>query len=364
MRGTRLEVNLANLKNNLKEIQNKTAKNVKTIAIVKADSYGLGSVKVSNYIKDSVWAFGVATVEEAIELRENNITDKPIIMLSPFLENEIDEILSFNITPTVVDLKRAQLLNKKIKNRKLNVHIKIDTGMGRIGLPYDESTDEITKICELDNLNIEGLYTHFPSADLLDEEFCDEQISRFNNFNTQLEDKGIKIPIKHMANSSAIVAFPQSHKEAIRPGILMYGTYPSKMIKEIFPVKSVAKFISKILLTKNIKPGETVSYGRTFVAQRDTRVAVLGVGYADGYSTLNSSKSFVYINGNFAPVLGRVCMDYTVVDITNIPEAKIGDDAVLFGEGGDTVEYYASKIGIISYEALTSVGKRVPRIYV
>ncbi len=364
MRGTRLEVDLNALKNNVKKIQSKLKPETKTIAIVKADSYGLGANHVAKHIEQDVWAFGVATVEEACGLRKNGIK-KPVLMMYPFFENEIKDILENNLIPTVTDIKRAEILNKAAKkmNTQVTVHIKIDTGMGRIGLPYDTCFDEILEICNKSNINVKGIYTHFPNADLLDKEFCHEQVKRFDDFTNRLEQNGVNIPIKHMANSSATVIYESTHKNAIRPGLLMYGTYPTSQIKENFKVDTVATFIAKIIFTKTVKSGETVSYGRTFTAERNTRVGVLGVGYADGYLTLNSSKAFVYVKGRFSPVLGRVCMDYTMIDITDIPEANEGDDVILYGKGGEDADYYAEKMGLIPYEALTTVSKRVTRVY-
>ena len=365
MRGTRLEINLNALKNNLHQIQQLVTPNTQTIAIVKADSYGLGSVQVSRTIEKDVWGFGVATLEEAIELRVSGIK-KPVIMLSPFFESEIQEIITHDITPTLTDIKRAELLNKLAQqaNKKIKAHIKIDTGMGRIGLPYDSCINEIANICMLKNVEIQGLFTHFPSADLLDDEFCSEQINRFKNFYHALEEKSIQIPLKHIANSSALVAYPESRLDAVRPGILLYGTYPSDAIKELITVENVATFKAKIIFLKYVSEGETVSYGRTFTCQRKTLVAVIGAGYADGFSTLHSSKAFVYTRGRFAPVLGRVCMDYTMIDVTGIDGIQEGDDVILYGDGGEEIDYYSSKIGIIPYEALTGVSKRVPRVYV
>ncbi len=365
MRGTRLEVKLSAIKSNLKKLQSKISHATKTIAIVKADAYGLGAVNVAKHLENDVWGFGTATIEEAVELRLNKIKN-PIIMLSPYFEGQIDKIMEHDITPTVLEAKMAYLLSKKAKNinKEIKIHIKIDTGMGRLGLPYDSCVEEIKEICSMENLVVQGIYSHFPSADILDKEFSDLQIERFNGVVKQLEDAGINIPIKHLANSSAIVSIPESHKDAIRPGLLMYGTYPSTLINEMIEVEPVATLKAKIIFTKTIKAGESVSYGRTFIAQRDTRMGVLSLGYADGFSTLNSSKSFVHINNKFAPVLGRVCMDYTMIDITNIEDADTGTDVVIFGEGGDSVKDYASRIGLIPYEALTSISKRVPRIYV
>jgi alanine racemase len=365
MRGTRLEINLESVKNNLLKIQSLLPDTNKTIAIVKADAYGLGAVKISNYISDLVWAFGVATLEEAIELRNNNITKK-IIMLSPFFENEINEIIDYSITPTITDSKRAEILSKhlKTKNQNLNIHIKIDTGMGRLGLGFDECIDEIINISKTENITIEGIFSHFPSADLLDDTFCAVQIKRFQDTIDTLKKSGVSIPVKHIANSAGIAAYKESHFDAVRPGILLYGTYPSLEIKEIIKVDNVATLKAKILFIKKVKQGETVSYGRTFIAERETRVGVVGIGYADGFSTLNSSKAFLYVNGRFTPVLGRVCMDYTMIDLTNLAEAKEGDDVVIFGNGGEPVDYYAEKAGIIAYEALTGVSKRVPRFYI
>ena len=365
MRGTRLEVNLEALNSNLDTIKSFLKNNEKIIAIVKADAYGLGATSIAISLKDKVWAFGVATIDEAIKLRERGIKNK-ILMLAPFLENEIMAILEYNITPTVTDFSRAKLLSDKcrIKDKSCDIHIKIDTGMGRIGLFYDECLDEIIKINALDYLNIEGLYSHFPSADLLDDEFCMEQIERFDSLNENLIKAGINIPVKHLANSSASIAYPLSHKDAIRPGILMYGAYPSELIREVVKIKNVATLKAKILFMKELKEGESVSYGRTFTTQRKTKVGVMGIGYADGFSTLNSGKAFVYINGKFAPILGRVCMDYTMVDLTNLPDVVEGDDVVIFGDGGESIEDYSEKTGIIPYEALTSISKRVKRVYI
>jgi alanine racemase len=364
MRGTRLEINLDALNDNLNTIKSFLKNNEKVIAIVKADAYGLGAVRVASSLKNKVWAFAVATIEEAMELRKSGIENK-ILMLAPFFENETDDIVKHNITATVTDFKRAKLLSDKCvnENKICDIHIKIDTGMGRLGLFYNECLDEIVKIKTLQNLNIEGLYTHFPSADLLDDKFCQTQIERFDSFTKQLEEKGIAIPVKHIANSSGAVSYPESYKDAVRPGILMYGAYPSEFIKDEVNIKNVATLKAKILFIKEINSGESVSYGRTFTAQQRTRIGVMGIGYADGFSTLNSGKAFVYIDGKFAPILGRVCMDYTMVDLTRLPDVKEEDDVVIFGDGGETIEYYSEKIGIIPYEALTSISKRVERVY-
>ncbi len=366
MRPTVLEINFAALRNNLKLVQKRT-QNKQIIAVVKADAYGLGSVEVARVLKkEAVSFFAVALLEEAIELRDNDITDR-ILLLCPLRKEEIPDLVLHNITPTIMDLLTAQALNVHCQKKNIiyPIHLKVDTGMGRLGIKYDQAYELIEQINELSNIKIDGLFSHFPSADIPDIEFTRQQISSFSELiqKSKAIIKDSEHLICHQANSGGIINFPSSHFTAVRPGIMLYGCYPAPYTEFQIQLNKVATLKTEILTIKKMKPGESVSYGRTFIASHDTRVAVLPIGYADGYPTLLSSKGEVMINSKKAPVIGRVCMDYTMVDVSAINGVEIGDEAVLIGNG-ITEEDIANKTHLIPYEILTGISKRVPRKYI
>lgn len=364
MRPSYLEVNLNSIQKNL-SIVKKIAADKKIFAVIKADAYGLGTNPVAKALKAAgADLFAVALIEEAQSLRESGI-DEPILLLPPFYENNIAELIKLNLTPTIEDIPRAKALNDYAykNNIKVSIHVKIDTGMGRLGASFSDAKILFEYLETANNLHIEGAFTHFPSADLPDIDFTKNQIKKFHELTSDYQSQTNKKLILHTANSGAIVLFPESHFDAVRPGLMLYGAYSSPYLKEKIELNKVVELKSKILSIKKLKKDESVSYGRKFIAKENMTIAILPIGYADGYSTLLSNNSEVMVNGKRVPVLGRVCMDYTMIDVSSIQDVEIGTDVTLIGKG-ITEEELSQKAGIIPYEILTSISKRIPRIYI
>lgn len=362
------EINLDCVENNIREIR-RVSNSREIIGVIKADAYGHGAVDLAPVLlQNGADSFAVAVLSEAVELRRSGL-DCPIMVLGFTPPNLVDNILRYDIEQTVYSYDFAKELSAMAvkKNKLAKIHIVLDTGMGRIGfIPNDESLDEVEKISHLPNIIIEGIFTHFSTADEENKEFTQKQLSIFNKFYEALTSRGVKIKKRHTANSAAISDFPESHFEAVRPGIILYGYYPSDYVqKDKIHLKRVLTLKTNIVLIKNVPKGYPISYGRRFYTERDSIIATLPVGYADGYTRLLFNKGKVIINGRYAKVIGSICMDQCMVDITEIPEAKVGDEVILLGEDG--VKYdaddMADDIGTISYEVLTMISKRVPRVY-
>ncbi len=363
------EIDLNSIMNNTKEIRNVVGSNIKIMAVVKADGYGHGAVITSKAIADDVDAFAVATIEEAIELRKGGI-EKEILILGYISPDYYAFALEYDISLTVYSFETAKKLSDfALKNgQKLKIHIAIDTGMGRIGFYPDlESIGEIKKISNLSGVVIEGVFSHFSTADEADKTYSNEQIEKYNGFMTKLEDEGVLVNTKHICNSAGIMELPKAHFDMVRMGIIMYGYYPSNAVdKSKIRLEPAMSIKSSVIHIKTISKGEFVSYGRHFKAEKETVVATIPIGYADGYPRLLSSKGRVIINGKYAKVIGNVCMDLMMVDITGIEDVSVGDDVVIIGKMGDceiTVEEIAELSGTINYEIICGIGKRVPRIY-
>jgi len=362
------EINLDCVENNIREIR-RVSKSREIIGVIKADAYGHGAVDLAPVLlQNGADSFAVAVLSEGVELRRSGL-DCPIMVLGFTPPNLVDNILRYDIEQTVYSYDFAKELSAMAvkKNKLARIHIVLDTGMGRIGfIPDNESLDEVEKISHLPNIIIEGIFTHFSTADEENKEFTQKQLSIFNEFYKDLTSRGVKIKKRHTANSAAISDFPESHFEAVRPGIILYGYYPSDYVqKDKIHLKRVLTLKTNIVLIKTVPKGYPISYGRRFYTERDSIIATLPVGYADGYTRLLFNKGKVIINGKYAKVVGSICMDQCMVDITDIPEAKVGDEVILLGEDG--VKYdaddMADDIGTISYEVLTMISKRVPRVY-
>jgi alanine racemase len=355
------EIDLKALAHNLKAAKKKTG-NGNILAVVKADAYGHGAVEVSRHlIKNGVSFLGVAYTKEAIALRESGIST-PILVF--FDRDNINECLQYNLTPVVFDLKTARKFSSaafRLK-RHMSIHVKVDTGMGRVGIPCSSALAEIIKIASLKNIKLEGLMSHFSEADLKDKEFADLQLNRFISLSKDLKKKKIAFKHLHIANSAAVLTMPDAHMNMVRPGIMLYGyAYPG--VKGLKPVLSLK---SRIVLLKKVPRGTPISYGRTFVTKRRSTIATIPVGYADGYSRKLSGNSEVLINGKRAPIAGRVCMDTIMADVTDISNVSYKSEAVLIGRQGRekiTADEIADKTGTIPYEVLTSIGQRVKRVY-
>jgi alanine racemase len=364
------EVDMDKLAHNMREIR-RIAKSKEIMAVVKADAYGHGALDVAPVLlENGADRLAVAVLSEAIELRRGGI-ECPIMILGFTPPNLIDEILRHNIEQTVYSYELAKELSKMAqkKNKIVKIHIKVDTGMGRIGyLPNEESIREIYKISKLPNLILEGLFSHFSSADDENKDYTKIQIERYNWFYEKLKEKGVHFNVRHAANSAAIIDLPENHYELVRPGIILYGYYPSNEVKkERINLKPVMSLKTNVVHIKEVSPGEYIGYGRKFRAEKHSIIATLPVGYADGYTRLLFNKAKVIINGKFAPVVGRICMDQCMIDITDIEGVKIGTEVILIGEHTNNkfnADDVAKLLGTIKYEIVCMIGKRVPRVYI
>ena len=365
-----VEVNLDNLAYNMKNIRNKV--DCKEIfAVVKANGYGNGAFEVSTILlQNGATRLSVARVSEAIELRHEGITCQ-INVLGITPPTLFEDIIQYDIEPTVCSYNYAMELSKlaKKKSKTVKIHIAVDTGMGRIGFkPTIESIEEVIKIHKLESIKIEGLFSHFCTADETDKEYSIYQFKRYEWFSRKLVKMGISIPIRNIANSAAIMELPSTYLDAVRPGIIMYGYYPSQQVnKDSLDIKPVMSLKANIVFIKTLEAGEYIGYGRKFKTKRRSIIATLPLGYADGYTRLLSNKAKVIINGQFAPIVGNICMDQCMVDVTDISGVKLGDEVILIGSDGDLkydADDIASTLGTINYEVLCMLSRRIPRVYI
>ncbi|MBQ7957172.1 MAG: alanine racemase [Clostridia bacterium] len=365
------EINLDAICRNVNETKKKVGKNVDVLAIIKADAYGHGALRVARALTElDIKNFGVATAEEAIQLRKHGI-DANILLLDYAFEESYTELIENNITSTVFEYKHAKKLNDiaGILGKKADIHIKLDTGMGRIGfIPSDESFEIIKKIYELENVTVSGIYTHFACADMTDKAMTYRQIEMFDNFCEKLENGGINIPVKHLCNSAGIMEFSSAYANMVRNGIITYGLYPSDEVnKEEIALSPAMSIKSHVVYVKEVDENFTVSYGATYVTDGKTKIATIPIGYADGYPRALSNKGRVLIKGKSAPIIGRVCMDQMMVDVTDIDDVKQGDVVTIVGSDGNetiTVEELSAMSGSFNYEFACNVNKRVPRVYI
>ena len=362
------EVDLDRFGRNIAAIHAAIGPGCKILLVVKADAYGHGAVEISRAAMDAgVSMLGVATLHEGIELRSAGLT-APIVILSPSLRTEIDEIIEHRLTPCVSSLELAELLSRRCVAHEVisRIHVEVDTGMGRTGVSEGDALDFLAKVGTMPNLKLEGVFTHFPDADSGNTFFTEAQLRHFHEILDALARRKIEVPIRHAANSAGILSLAESRMDMIRPGILAYGFYPSARVPHTIPVEGVMSFKSRVVQLRSVPAGRFISYGRTYQTSRATRVGVLPVGYGHGLPWLLSNRGEVLIRGRRAPMIGRVTMDLTMVDATEIPEVEVGDEAVLFGEQGDariTLEEVAERAETIPYEVLCSMGKRVVRVF-
>lgn len=363
------QINLDAIYDNLYNTRKIINEGTKLMAIVKADGYGHGAVIIAKVVDDIVDAYGVSNVDEAIELRKK-ATKKPILILGYTSKKENDLLVRYNITQAVFDYESACDLSQMAQSmgKVTPVHIKLDTGMTRIGFKdNDESIETIKKISKLPGVEITGIFTHFARADEKDKTSVNKQIRRYTEFVDKLEKEGIHIPTKHVANSASIIDIPSVNFNMVRSGISTYGLYPSEDVdKDRLKLKPAMEIKSCISFIKEVGAGVGISYGSTFVTERPTKVATIPVGYADGYPRNLSNKGYVLINGKKAPILGRVCMDQFMVDITGISDVTYDSEVVLLGKDWDsqiTVEELAGLAGTFNYEFVCDISKRVPRVF-
>ena len=360
------EISLDRLINNYRIVRKSTG-NARIMAAIKADAYGHGAIEVAHALEaEGIYMFGVAGVEEGIELRDAGIKTK-ILVLSPILYDQIDDLLDHDIIPTVSELGFFKVLDERLKERGTPglVHIEVDTGMTRTGFSIDEAADALGTIHASPRITIDGIFSHFPLADA-DGAFTKEQIERFNGLISAMKTRGVEFGSIHLANSAGIFRWPQSHYDLVRPGIALYGLKSSPKISYDSDFRPVMKLMSRVVNMRVVEAGTPISYGHTYRTKRRGKIATVSVGYGDGYPRLLSNKGEVLIRSKRAPIVGTVCMDLIMVDVTDLPDVTVGDVVTLFGEDGDqeiTVEECAAKADTIVYEITSGIGPRVARVF-
>ena len=361
------EVDLGALEFNYRQIRKRIPSGVKLLAVVKADAYGHGAIPVSLRLeKSGVEYLGVAIPEEGVELRRGGVK-APILVLGGIFGAEVDQIFRFRLTPVIFRKDSLKILSREAekRGRRVKVHLKVDTGMGRLGVPLNLWPEFLKEVRRFPRIDIEGILSHFSMTDE-ERDFTQDQWRAFQRAVATAQELGISCRYLHMASSATLTAFPAYCAGLVRPGIMLYGSYPSPAFQSLVQLKPVMTLKTRIHFLKRVPPGTRISYGGTFTTKRESLVATLPIGYADGYSRHLSNHGEVLIHGKRAPVVGKVCMDFIMVDVTDIPRVSVGDEVILMGKQGReqvTPEEIAEKINSISYEVLCSIGKRVPRVY-
>lgn len=364
------EINLDAIGNNIREIKSIIKQDTQLLAVVKADAYGHGAEEVSKVcLYNGADQLAVATCDEGVQIRQWSI-QVPILILGNTVEGQLETVINYGLTQAIFRYETAKLMSDiaaKLGKTAL-VHIKIDTGMSRIGfLPTDESIAEIERIFALPNLKVTGIFTHFATADEKDKTFTNVQYKRFRYVTDTLNNKGYKDFIRHCANSGAILDMPDLQLDMVRAGIIIYGMYPSSEVTHPINLIPAMSLKSQISYVKYLEENVSVGYGRTYFTTHRTKVATVPIGYADGYSRAFSNKARVIVNGQYAPVIGNVCMDQMMIDVSDIADVKDGGSVIIMGsDGKNTVsaEELASISNTINYEIVCNVGKRVPRVYI
>ena len=364
------EISLEAIGHNIREVKKRLPEGVKLLGVVKANAYGHGAVPVASYLENQVDYFATATIEEAVELRENGIS-APILILGYVSPSQYGDLVEYDITQTIDSYAQALALEKEAarQNRKAKAHLAVDTGMTRIGFQVTEhDADEAAKIADLPHIELEGMFTHFSCADQEDKTYCSMQMEKYDKMTALLAERGVTIPLRHICNSAGIMEFDDHRFEMVRSGIITYGIYPSEEVKkERLNLIPALSWKSHVIHVKEVGPGIGVSYGATYVTEKPmTRIATVSAGYADGYPRALSNQGFVLIHGKKAPIIGRICMDQMMVDVTEIPDVQVEDIVTLVGTDGDetiTIEEIANPAARFDYEMLCDISSRVTRIY-
>lgn len=364
------EISLEAIGHNIREVKKRLPEGVKLLGVVKANAYGHGAVPVASYLENQVDYFATATIEEAIELRENGIS-APILILGYVSPSQYSDLVEYDITQTIDSYAQALALEKEAarQNRKAKAHLAVDTGMTRIGFQVTEhDADEAAKIADLPHVELEGMFTHFSCADQEDKTYCSMQMEKYDKMTALLAERGVTIPLRHICNSAGIMEFDDHRFEMVRSGIITYGIYPSEEVKkERLDLIPALSWKSHVIHVKEVGPGIGVSYGATYVTEKPmTRIATVSAGYADGYPRALSNQGCVLIHGKKAPIIGRICMDQMMVDVTDIPDVQVEDVVTLVGTDGDetiTIEEIANPAARFDYEMLCDISSRVTRVY-
>ena len=365
----RADVDLDAIHHNLSLAKSVINKDTQLMVVIKADGYGHGANQIAKYCDDVIDRYAVAIPEEGIDLRKAGFT-KPINLLGYTHPTQYEDVINYDLIPAIFTLDMAKTLSQKAlsMNKTVKIHIKLDTGMSRIGFAdNDESVDVIKEISLLPNLEVDGIFSHFARADEKDKSVARIQFERFTNFVNKLKSKGLEIPNCHISNSAAIMELSDMNLQIVRSGIITYGLYPSEeMDKENFKIIPAMELKSQVSFVKTLKAGTPVGYGGTYVTDKETVIATIPVGYADGYPRSLSNKGRVIIKGQSAPIVGRVCMDQFMVDVTCIEGVKQGDEVTLMGKEGEefiSCEELSGLAGSFNYEFVCDISKRVPRVY-
>ena len=353
------EISLEAIGHNIREVKKRLPEGVKLLGVVKANAYGHGAVPVASYLENQVDYFATATIEEAVELRENGIS-APILILGYVSPSQYGDLVEYDITQTIDSYAQALALEKEAarQNRKAKAHLAVDTGMTRIGFQVTEhDADEAAKIADLPHIELEGMFTHFSCADQEDKTYCSMQMEKYDKMTALLAERGVTIPLRHICNSAGIMEFDDHRFEMVRSGIITYGIYPSEEVKkERLDLIPALSWKSHVIHVKEVGPGIGVSYGATYVTEKPmTRIATVSAGYADGYPRALSNQGCVLIHGKKAPIIGRICMDQMMVDVTDIPDVQVEDVVTLVGTDGDetiTIEEIANPAARFDYEML------------
>ena len=366
------EINLNNLDYNIKQMKEKIG-NREMIGVIKADAYGHGSVKVAELLRENgCKIFAIATLHEAITLREAG-AEEEIIMLGLTPDMYADTIVKYDITPVVCSYENAKAFSDAAKKEDKTVKglLAVDTGMGRIGYLADQldyAVEDVKKIASLENFKIRGMFSHMSTADAFDKTYSHQQEAKFNKFYETLTSAGIEIPFRTMANSASVMELPSVHFDACRPGIILYGCYPSDEVDvNQLSLKPVMSVKANIVHLKDVPSNFSVGYGRKYISNRPSKIATIALGYADGYPRPYSPKAKVIVNGVVAPIAGNICMDQCMIDVTEVPDVKIGDEVIVMGSDGKntiSADDIANATGTINYEITCAFGQRLPKVYV
>jgi alanine racemase len=377
----RAEIDLKAIAHNIKELRRITHPDARLMGVVKANGYGHGAIEVAQCaLQNGAKVLGVARIEEGVQIREAGI-EVPILIFGYTLPELANDLLEYDLTQTVYTYASAQALSRTAAElrKKIRVHLKVDTGMGRLGLlPQNfqldnsaaidtDAVEETLAIAGLDGLELEGIFTHFATADSADKTYAEDQLDLFMNFLNRLRKAGLEPPVRHAANSAALIDIPQSHLDLVRPGIATYGLYPSDEVnKRHVSLKPAMALKARIIQLKKVPAGFKVSYGTSHETRKPTTIATIPIGYADGLNRLLSSRGQMLVHEQRAPIIGRVCMDLTMLDVGHIDNIQMGDEVAVFGRQGKasiTVDEIASLLNTINYEIVSTITARVPRIY-
>ena len=364
-------INLSNLLFNLEKMEENIGNNIPILAVIKTNAYGHGAIEIAKILEDKTYIYGyaVATIDEAVELRKEGLR-KPILIIGIVFKEDYDLLLKYDITCAVASIDQANALSvfAASKSQVAKVHIKLDTGMGRIGFPIcKQSVKEIVDVSNLSGVKIEGMFTHFAKADEKDKTYAHTQHAKYEKMRIALMTEGVEIPICHCSNSASILELPDFHMDMVRAGITMYGLWPSDEVDKSFPLKPVMSLVSHVSFVKKVPSDTSISYGGTFVTKKESIIATVPVGYGDGYPRSLSNKGYVLIHGKKAPIVGRVCMDQFMIDVTDIDGVCVGDEVVLMGKQCDlkiSCEELGDLSGRFNYEFVCDINERVPRVYI